>query len=401
MSSNRVDESLPLLSAPAGGVPAVIDTPEALERAAAALREGSGAVGLDAERASGIRYGGRAFLIQLKREGAGIVLIDPEALPDLSSIGEALRDSTWILHAATQDLPCLADTGMHPHSLFDTELAARLLGCERFGLASLVGEFLGVRLAKEHSNVDWSARPLPADWLTYAALDVELLDEVREKITAQLEAQGKEEFAEQEFAHLCTFTAPVHAEPWRRTHGLGAVRNRRALARVRAMWAVRDDLAEERDVAPHRVVSDAMLIAYAESHARSAADLMRIRGHRGATPADSRELFFALSAANKLPDDQLPRRTPASEVPVARADRELAKARLGLMKEAISEIAQDLGMSHDVLLTPRFVKALAGVKQIPDADGVAEFLREKGARPWQVERTAQALSQAGQAAAAD
>ncbi|MYM20737.1 ribonuclease D [Brevibacterium sp. 5221] len=396
MSSNRVDESLPLLERPAGGVPPVIDTAEGMAAAAAALAAGTGAVGVDAERASGIRYGGRAFLIQLKRAGAGIVLLDPEALGDLSPIDAALRGTEWILHAATQDLPCLAEVGMRPDRLFDTELAARLLGTAHFGLASLVGEFLGVRLAKEHSNVDWSARPLPADWLAYAALDVELLDELRAALAQRLADEGKSEFARQEFEHLRGFRPAEHAEPWRRTHGLGALKSRRALGRVRAMWAVRDDLAEERDVAPSRIVADRMLIAYAQANLRSAADLQRMRGHRRPTPADARLLFHALAAADKLPDEQMPpRRAPDDRQPGGRVDREVVKDRLGRMKAAVAQVAAELGMAHDVLLTPRYVKALAAQPEVGDAEAVAAFLTAQGARPWQVEHTAAALAAAG------
>ena len=155
MSSSDAPSSLPLLEAPADGVPDVIDTPRALQRAAEALAAGTGSVAVDAERASGFRYGQRAFLVQLRREGTGTLLIDPEPFDDLLPLNGALRGSEWVLHAATQDLPCLADLDMTPDALFDTELAARFLSYDRFGLAAVVGETVGVRLAKEHSAVDW------------------------------------------------------------------------------------------------------------------------------------------------------------------------------------------------------------------------------------------------------
>ncbi len=147
------------LDTPSDGVPPVVTSPEGLAEVVAALAAGTGPVAVDAERASGHRYGQRAFLVQLRREGAGTALIDPAALPDLSALGAALEDAEWVLHAASQDLPCLAEVGLRPRTLFDTELGSRLAGLQRVGLAAVVEEFLGLGLAKEHSAVDWSTRP--------------------------------------------------------------------------------------------------------------------------------------------------------------------------------------------------------------------------------------------------
>lgn len=192
----QVDQTHPeaearLLTEPEQGVPAVIETDRGLQRAAEALAAGTGPVAVDAERASGFRYGQRAFLVQLKRAGAGIWLIDPEPFDTLLPIQQALGQAEWILHAASQDLPGLAELGMHPHQLFDTELAARMTGLPRVGLGAVVEQLLGVHLAKEHSAADWSRRPLPQAWLRYASLDVELLIELRAELSALLKEQGK------------------------------------------------------------------------------------------------------------------------------------------------------------------------------------------------------------------
>ena len=161
----------------------------------AAFEAGSGPVAVDAERASGYRYGQRAYLVQLRREGAGTALIDPVACPDLSGLGEALSGVEWVLHAATQDLPCLREIGMVPTRLFDTELAGRLAGFPRVGLGAMVEGVLGFVLEKGHSAVDWSTRPLPEPWLRYAALDVELLVDLRDALEKELDRQGKLEWA--------------------------------------------------------------------------------------------------------------------------------------------------------------------------------------------------------------
>uniref|UniRef100_UPI0004629B55 ribonuclease D n=1 Tax=Arthrobacter sp. TB 26 TaxID=494420 RepID=UPI0004629B55 len=219
------------LDAPRDGVPLVIETRSGLERCAEALAAGHGPAGVDAERASGFRYGQRAFLVQIRREGSGTWLIDPEPFGDLGIINDALRGVEWILHAASQDLPCLSELGMWPDRLFDTELAARLAGLPRVGLAAVIEQLLGFGLAKEHSAADWSTRPLPEPWLRYAALDVEVLTELREELIELLVADGKLDFAEQEFAAILEAgQAPPRVDPWRKTSGLHQIRDRRQLA---------------------------------------------------------------------------------------------------------------------------------------------------------------------------
>ena len=239
------------LDSPRDGVPLVIETQAGLERCAAAIAAGTGPAGVDAERASGFRYGQRAFLVQIRREGSGTWLIDPEPFGDLRIINDALRGVEWILHAASQDLPCLSELGMWPDKLFDTELAARLAGLPRVGLAAVIEQLLGFGLAKEHSAADWSTRPLPEPWLRYAALDVEVLTELREELIELLEADGKLEYAEQEFAAILSAgLAAPRVDPWRKTSGLHQIRDRRQLAAVRELWLERDALAQKRDVAP-------------------------------------------------------------------------------------------------------------------------------------------------------
>jgi len=112
-------QAVPLLE-PRDGLPPLIVTGEELAVATQKLAAGHGPVAVDAERASGFRYGHRAFLVQLRRRGAGTVLIDPVACPDLSGIDSALADAEAVIHAASQDLPCLADLGYRPRLLFDT-----------------------------------------------------------------------------------------------------------------------------------------------------------------------------------------------------------------------------------------------------------------------------------------
>lgn len=384
MSSSDAPSSLPLLEAPADGVPDVIDTPRALQRAAEALAAGTGSVAVDAERASGFRYGQRAFLVQLRREGTGTLLIDPEPFDDLLPLNGALRGSEWVLHAATQDLPCLADLDMTPDALFDTELAARFLGYERFGLAAVVGETVGVRLAKEHSAVDWSTRPLPESWLSYAALDVEVLLEVADRLDAQLHARDLAEFAQQEFEHLLDFSPAVHEEPWRRMHGLGTLRNPRQLARAREVWEARDRIARDADAAPSRIIKDRDIVALAQHRVRTADDVFRALGTGRLTRRHAQRWADAMQRADSLPDDDLPRR-PRSSSNGPKLDRALVKERTQVLKQAMYDLSEETGIPHDLLLQPALVRSAAALQDPGDPDALHAFLQEQGARPWQLE----------------
>ena len=273
-----------MLTAPRDGTPEPVVTMSGLQRAADALAAGTGPVAVDAERASGYRYTHRAYLVQLRREGAGTILIDPTAFADLTVIADAIADTEWVLHAASQDLPCLVEIGLKPEQLFDTELAARLANLERVGLAALTEHLLGFALEKHHSAADWSTRPLPDSWLSYAALDVELLIALRDKLEAELSEQGKLGWAQEEFAALVAVgrqVAPPRPDPWRRTSGIHKVRGARALARVRALWYARDRIAPRRDSAPGRVLPDIAIIAAAENDPKDEAALFALAGYGG------------------------------------------------------------------------------------------------------------------------
>jgi ribonuclease D len=377
------------------GLPPVVDDDETLVERAGAIATASGPVAIDAERASGYRYSARAYLIQLRREGAGTVLVDPVGVRDLGPLVEALEGTEWILHAATQDLPCLREVGLHPSSLFDTELAGRLLGYPRVGLATLVEEITGRRLRKEHSAVDWSRRPLPQPWLEYAALDVEVLIELKDALHQQLVDAGKWEWAHQEFEHLLAFTdhAP-RADPWRRTSGLHRMRGRRQLAAVRELWSTRDRIARERDVTPSRLLPDSAIVVAASAMPASAPALLALPGFhgRGARP-HLPAWFAAIETARRLPEVELPpttRRHEGPPPPRAWADKDpVAAARLARARAALKELGEQLDVPVENLLTPDSVRRL--LWQPPAPAKVERVLGDLGARPWQIELTAPIL----------
>ena len=393
-------EPRPLLE-PRDGVPAVVETSDALAATVAAFAAGTGPVAVDAERASGYRYAQRAYLVQLRRAGAGSALLDPIPLGDLSTLGAALRDAEWVLHAANQDLPCLAEIGMRPRTVFDTELAGRLAGFERVGLGAMVENVLGYTLEKGHAAVDWSQRPLPEAWLRYAALDVEVLIELRDALEEELRTQDKLEWARQEFAAIAAAPPPpARVEPWRRTSGMHKVRTRRQLAAVRALWEARDAIARRRDIAPGRILPDSAIVAAVLAAPATVEGLVRLPVFGGRANKRHADTWFrALASATTLPDDELPVVAAVGDgpPPPARwADRDpIAAARLHRARSAVSELAATLRMPQENLLQPDLVRRLCWTPPHDrTAESVAATLRAGGARPWQVELTADVVATA-------
>ncbi|WP_233517835.1 HRDC domain-containing protein [Geodermatophilus marinus] len=395
---------MPLL-APRDGLPPVVETSTALVDYADALRAGTGPVAVDAERASGYRYGQRAYLVQLRRAGAGTGLVDPVPLPDLSVLQAAIADAEWVLHAANQDLPCLAEVGLVPTRIFDTELAARLAGLPRVGLGAVVESLLGYSLQKGHSAADWSTRPLPQEWLVYAALDVEVLVELRDALAALLEEQGKTEWARQEFAAVVAAGPPApRVDPWRRTSGVHGLRNRRQLGMLRALWQARDELARRRDVAPGRVLPDAAMVSAVQADPRDEAALLELPVFRGRA---NRRLvgtwFGALARGRALPEAELPPHSRPGDgpPPVNRwADRDPAAAtRLQKARAALAALSEQHAVPVENILSPDLVRRLMWAPpEVRDPDAVAAVLRAGGAREWQVALTLDALSDAVTAA---
>lgn len=398
---------LPVLNAPADGLPTVVDTPDALAACITALASGTGPLAVDAERAQGFRYSNKSYLFQFRRAGAGTHIIDPTAFEgddgtaDLSELGEALADAEWIIHAATQDLPCLVEAGMVPRSLFDTELAGRLLGLPKVGLGAMIEQFFGLRLLKEHSAADWSRRPLPDEWINYAALDVELLVDLRDRMAEELKRAGKHEWARQEFAWLvehCTDAPKVRVDRWRRTNGMHQVRSALGLAVVRELWTVRDELAAKLDKAPGRLVQDAAICELAAraastkpAHVPTKEELRQVNGFkRRAARQYENNWLAALEAVTKLGPKQLPslRVAPDGPPPPRSWERRYPEAfsRWNRVRPATQQLAVTLGLPPENLVGPDALRRITFEPPSPlTPEAVEAALAELGARPWQRE----------------
>ena len=394
----------PLL-APVGGVPKVVESESEFENALAQLAQGSGPFALDTERASGYKYSARAYLIQVKRTNGGLHLIDPIPFgphhPLFLKFNELLNTDEVILHASTQDLPCLRELGINPTKLFDTELGGRIAGLPRVGLGPLLESQMGVLLAKEHSSVDWSTRPLPQDWLNYAALDVELLVELRDRIYELLDSAGKLQWAMQDFAAI--LVAPPSAprvDPWRRTSGIHKIKKRQQLAVVRALWNVRNELAQEADIAPSRLLSDNAIsaLAVADSAITNRKHLEKVLkpiGLRARWIENAATWISAITDAITMDEDSWPQvRSNTDALPPIKLWRDRFPERYAPLTHARAQLdlkATELNIPLENLISPEAVRRICWNKPLGE---VSTALAALGVRPWQIEIAAPLLEAA-------
>ena len=392
---------------PADGVPAIIETEEAFDAALIALSQGVGPYAFDAERASGFKYSARAYLIQIKRTCGGLHLIDPIPFGPghrcFAELNNLIANEEVILHASTQDLPCLRELGINPQILFDTELGGRIAGLARVGLGPLLESQMGVSLAKEHSAADWSKRPLPAEWLNYAALDVELLVELRDKIYTLLVDAKKWSWAEQDFAAIISAPAPApRIDPWRRTSGMHKIKKRLQMAVVRELWQARDEIAQGADVSPSRLLSDAAITELAQNAEKSPITnrkhlekILRPLGLRARWLENAATWITSITTALELPEDQWPEaRSKTDTLPPIKLWRErfpekfipLSHARFNLATKA-----QELSIPLENLISPELVRRICW--SAPESSVLAA-LEALGARRWQAEIAAPILEAA-------
>jgi len=406
------------IQVPDHGTPPVVEDSEALKRSIAEIAQGRGPIAIDAERASGFRYSARAYLIQIFRRGGGLHLIDPIAInadkssaAAIAALNELIASEEVVIHASTQDLPCLREFGINPQRLFDTELGARIAGCPRVGLGSLCESLLEVSLAKEHSAVDWSIRPLQQEWLDYAALDVEVLIDLRDKVAELLAAQGKLDWALQDFAAI--LDAPPSTprkEPWRRTSGMHTIKSRYHMAIVRELWNERDRIASEIDLAPGRLLSDAVISAMAQTRLKSVEELLKLPESKARIRNEVQKSyvnvwFETYLRATSLPEKDWPQLRSKSDslppVKIWRAKFPLAYARIMHARLKLNEIATGLEIPLENLLTPEVARKIAfdnaNEKRYDFSQSlltkVETQLRLNGAREWQIEKCSRALAE--------
>lgn len=405
MTEEQID--LPLLSKPRVDRVELISSVDELIAACEILANSSGPFAIDAERASGFKYSQRAYLIQVHRKNSPIFLIDPIAVQhdqelnpaEASALGvfaTVLSTDEWILHAASQDIPCLRELGLEPTRIFDTELGSRLAGLPRVGLGAVTEHFLKVKLAKEHSAVDWSSRPLKEDWLNYAALDVDVLHELRDGLAELLKEQGKLLWAEQEFAKVIEMQ-PKQAkiDRWRGMSGMHEIKDARSLAIARELWTAREALAEKLDVSPGRLIPDASIVGVAANPPKTRPELAASKTFSGRASRSYLDTWWAALSEGTNTRDVPPVRLPQIGIPNHRtwpnrypeADRRLKSVRAKL-----AELSESILVPLENLISPETIRQICFEQISPlTLEAVEARLNDFDARPWQKITTAETI----------
>ncbi len=366
--------------------PLYLDNIEAVNRFLSDIA-GSKALALDTEGASFHRFVDRIYLLQLSTESHEAI-IDPLPIGTPSLLGDMLEDREVevVLHDADYDLRLLhKDYGWRVTNLFDTRVAAQLLGIRAFGLAALLEQFFGVKLDKKHQRADWSMRPLSADMLDYAAHDTRYLLALRDRLKEELMQKGRLHWAREEFerAEGTKWENGSEDNAFMRIKGARDL-TRRELARLRELVKWRDSIAAELDRATFRVAGNEVLLELARSAPDSSDKVFAVRGFsRSMSENKVQALLNAVVAANAVPDDELPRFPKA-----ARWDRDPdLEERVVRLKAVRDQIAVDLNLDPGVLCARDRLEAVArrNPKTVDEVAQVPELRR------WQVEVLANAF----------
>lgn len=355
---------------------------------AAALRRAS-AVAVDTEGASFHRFVDRIYLVQLAAPGIA-ALVDPVAVADLAPFGALLGDPAVekVFHDADYDLRTIdRDWGYRARRLFDTRIAAQLVGETAFGLASLLEKYLHVSLSKAHQKADWSVRPLTPEMVAYAAADTAHLLDLRAALEARLVALGRRAWAEEEFRRLeeLRWTGAVDGEPaYLRVKGAKTLDPRR-LAALRELVEWRDGVARAADKAPFRVMGNDALLAVAKRLPDSPAALETVPDlPRSLARRHGDALLAGVARARALPADELPKiERPPRRPPPDPAYEE----RLDRLKRARASAAATIGLDPGVLVGRAALEALA--REHPRSR--AELERIPDLRRWQTDVAGDAL----------
>lgn len=383
-----MDESLPK----AGSFILIDSAQDLVEKVSGSKAARHEWVAVDAERASGFRYYQRAYLIQFHFESDQTWLVDP-LIFDEDRLGKialealiALLPERWILHASTQDFPCLFELGLRPREVFDTEVAAKLLGLPKVGLASLLLEMQGIELAKEHSAADWSIRPLTKSMLGYAALDVQHLHALKQTLETKLREVNRFEWAVQEFQHLLKFIPkPFDELKWLKLPGVQQERDLVVSKIAKSLWMTRETLAEGLDISPGRILPDRSIAAAAISKPATKHELISNPEFSGRMARSKLDLWWR--AIQSSEDLEVETRTKEGRIPNHRSwDRRFpeAHARYGTLRPLILSTAEDLSMMPEVLVSPDAIRAIA-FEDVSSEERILEILNDYGVRLWQKE----------------
>src|SRR3954463_4856693 len=352
---------------------------------------------LDTEGASFHRFLDRIYLLQLSTR-ARSAIIDPLPIGSPEKLGRLLqsKDVEVVFHDADYDLRLLhQDYGWHVTRIFDTRIAAQLLGIKSFGLAALLEQFFDVKLDKKHQRADWSMRPLTPDMLEYAAQDTRYLLQLRDQMRSQLGRRGRLHWAEEEFARLegTRWEAEDQMEGFLRLKGARDL-SRRELAVLREVANWRDTVAAQLDRATFRVMGNEVLFELARTTPRSVSELSAIKGMpKGMIERGGSDIIAAVRRGMEAPEAELPKFPKGQRW---NKDRDFDD-RVNRLKAVRDEAATRLELDPGVLCSRERLENIArsGAKTVDDLAAVPDLRR------WQIEEMGggfiRALASASQA----
>jgi len=338
-------------------------------------------IALDTEGASFHRFLDRIYLLQLStRERSAI--IDPLPIGSPEKLGKLLLDRNveTVFHDADYDLRLLhQDYGWHVTNLFDTRIAAQLLGIKSFGLAALLEQFFDVKLDKKHQRADWSMRPLTPDMLEYAAQDTRYLLQLRDHMKSELQRRGRWSWAVEEFARLegTRWEAEEEMESFLRLKGARDL-TRRELAVLREVVNWRDTVAAQLDRATFRVMGNEVLLELARRSPRSVSELGAIKGMpKGMVERAGPDIVASIRRGMEAPEEELPKFPRGQRW---NKDRDFDE-RVSRLKVVRDEAATRLELDPGVLCSRERLENVArsGAKSIEELAAVPELRR------WQIE----------------
>ncbi len=393
-------EILTPVTLPSEGIPEIYSSPAGFSHAASRLIDGRGPVAVDTERAGEFRYNDRAFLLQLRRQDSGTILLAPEGYRRECGdiLAPVLNPLSWVLHSASTDLPSLSKLGLHPTSLFDTEVAARLAGLDHVSLAGMVERFFGFSLAKGHGREDWSQPHLPKEWVIYAALDVEFLLPLATAMAEVLDSQGKLDWAEEEFTYIIQrFSSPLATSPhrdWTSMKGIGALKMKKQQAVAASLWSYRESVARKNDISVERVLPRKALISIALNMPttfdsfRSLPEMWRLR-RREISLETWWHLYLKARQAPAAPHIVKRQTEFPSPSTWKRAD-EQSWDQFQNIHTALLNLAEKLDTPVEILIASSTVKAIVWghrKKPLSDRSAIRSALQQHHARTWQIELT--------------
>lgn len=360
-------------------IPLYLDTVESVDRFFGSIA-GTPDLALDTEGASFHRFVDRIYLLQLSTREQSAIL-DPLAVSGLADLGALLEDPAVqvVLHDADYDLRLLdQDYGWHVRNIFDTRIAAQLLGQRAFGLAALLERYFGMKLDKKHQRADWSMRPLTPGMLAYAAQDTMYLLELRDRLKEELKGKGRWEWAIEEFRLLegTKWTATEGSAAFLRVKGARDL-TRHELAILRELVPWRDELARVADRATFRIIGNDQLLDIARTKPGNREELAAVKGMpRGLLDSKAADMLAAVQRGVAVPEAELPR-FPKPQ----RWDRDPDfDGRVSALKTVRDAAAQRLELDPGVLCSRDRLEAVA--RRMPTSLGEIESIPEL--RRWQV-----------------